>query len=111
MGGGRDPVRASGTPGPARCVHPYVVGTDAIATGKDLKSQTLRSLTELLNAVAPPIAEHEVIKVSLSHDMIGYDGVETLVYRGLAKVRSSFAFRSRRADRGRRSWTRLRVEP
>ena len=55
--------------------------------GKDLRSQTLKSLTELLNAVAPPIAEHEVIKVNLSHDMIGYDGVETLVYRGLAKVR------------------------
>lgn len=54
--------------------------------GKDLRSQTLKSLTELLNAVAPPIAEHEVIKVNLSHDMIGYDGVETLVYRGLAKI-------------------------
>lgn len=47
----------------------------------------MRSLTELINAVAPPIAEHEVIQVSLSHDMVGYDGVETLVYRGLAKVR------------------------
>ncbi|CEQ39079.1 SPOSA6832_00582 [Sporobolomyces salmonicolor] len=54
--------------------------------GKDLKSTTLKSLTDLLNAVAPPIAEHEVIQVSLSHDMVGYDGVETLVYRGLAKI-------------------------
>ena len=57
-------------------------------SGKDLKTGTLRSLTELLNAVAPPIAEHEVIQVSLSHDMVGYEGVETLVYRGLTKVRS-----------------------
>lgn len=54
--------------------------------GKDLKSTTLKSLTDLLNAVAPPIAEHEIIQVSLSHDMVGYDGVETLVYRGLSKV-------------------------
>lgn len=57
-----------------------------LETGKELKSTTLKSLTDLLNAVAPPIAEHEVIEVWLSHDMKGYDGVETLVYRGLSKV-------------------------
>ena len=68
--------------------------------GKDLRSQTLKSLTELLNAVAPPIAEHEVIKVNLSHDMIGYDGVETLVYRGLAKVRRVVSFLAMRVDDG-----------
>lgn len=56
------------------------------SAGKELKTTTLKSLTDLLNAVAPPIAEHEVIEVSLSHDMVGYDGVEALVYRGLAKV-------------------------
>ncbi|KDE04048.1 hypothetical protein MVLG_05487 [Microbotryum lychnidis-dioicae p1A1 Lamole] len=54
--------------------------------GKDLKSSTLKSLTDLINAVAPPIAEHELLKVSLSHDMIGYDGVEQLVYSSLSKV-------------------------
>ncbi|GAA5967834.1 hypothetical protein JCM3765_001895 [Sporobolomyces pararoseus] len=54
--------------------------------GKELKSTTLKSLTDLLNAVAPPIAEHEVIQVNLSHSMKGYDGVETLVYRGLSKI-------------------------
>ncbi|KAG8966654.1 hypothetical protein FRC05_002456 [Tulasnella sp. 425] len=40
----------------------------------------------IINVVAPPIAEHEVIQVTLSHDMIGYEGVENLVYRGLARV-------------------------
>lgn len=39
-----------------------------------------------MNVVAPPIVEHEVIQVTLSHDMIGYDGVESLVYRALARV-------------------------
>lgn len=43
-------------------------------------------MTDILNAVAPPISEHEVIQVWLSHDMQGYEGVETLVYRGLARV-------------------------
>jgi hypothetical protein len=57
-----------------------------VTLGQDLRSTTIKSLTDLLNAVAPPIAEHEVIQVSLSHDMIGYDGIENLVYRGLDKV-------------------------
>jgi hypothetical protein len=39
-----------------------------------------------MNAVAPPISEHEVIQVWLSHDMEGYEGIESLVYRSLAKV-------------------------
>ena len=46
----------------------------------------LSTLTDILNVVAPPISEHEVIQVWLSHDMKGYDGVENLVYRGLARV-------------------------
>jgi hypothetical protein len=54
--------------------------------GKDFKRVGLSTLTDLLNAVAPPISEHEVIQVWLSHDMQGYDGVESLVYRGLARV-------------------------
>jgi hypothetical protein len=44
-------------------------------------------LNEILNAVAPPISEHEVLRVSLSHDMEGYDGVESIIYQALAKVK------------------------
>jgi hypothetical protein len=73
-----------------------------VLAGKELKSTTLKSLTDLLNAVAPPIAEHEVIQVSLSHGMKGYDGVETLVYRGLAKVSLNFlALRGTSGGEGR----------
>jgi len=54
--------------------------------GNDLKTVSLSTLSDLLNAVAPPIAEHEVIHVWLSHDLEGYDGVETLVYRALARI-------------------------
>jgi Family of unknown function (DUF5427) len=43
-------------------------------------------LTDIINAVAPPIAEHEVIQIWLSHDMKGYEGVESLVYRALARI-------------------------
>ena len=51
----------------------------------------LSTATDILNVVAPPISEHEVIQVLLSHDMQGYDGVETLVYRALLRVRYCFS--------------------
>ncbi|KAG6837031.1 hypothetical protein H0H93_015894 [Arthromyces matolae] len=54
--------------------------------GKDFKRVGLSTLTDILNVVAPPIAEHEVIQVLLSHEMEGYDGVESLVYRALARI-------------------------
>ncbi len=46
----------------------------------------LSTLTDILNVVAPPISEHEVIHVWLSHDLQGYDGIESLTYRSLARV-------------------------
>jgi hypothetical protein len=54
--------------------------------GQDFKRVGLSTLTDLLNVVAPPISEHEVIQVWLSHDMRGYDGIEALVYRALARI-------------------------
>ncbi|KAF9557878.1 hypothetical protein CPC08DRAFT_639773 [Agrocybe pediades] len=54
--------------------------------GQDFKRVGLSTLTELLNVVAPPISEHEVIQVWLSHDMQGYEGVESLTYRALARI-------------------------
>ncbi|EDR16065.1 uncharacterized protein LACBIDRAFT_301773 [Laccaria bicolor S238N-H82] len=54
--------------------------------GQDFKRVGLSTLTDILNVVAPPISEHEVIQIWLSHDMQGYDGVESLVYRALARI-------------------------
>lgn len=54
--------------------------------GQDLRAVSLSTFNDILSVVAPPIAEHEVIQVWLSHDLEGYDGVETLVYRALARV-------------------------
>ena len=56
------------------------------SAGKDFRTVGISTLTDILNAVAPPIAEHEVIQVWLSHDMEGYEGVESLVYKGLTRV-------------------------
>ncbi|KIJ08756.1 hypothetical protein PAXINDRAFT_139145 [Paxillus involutus ATCC 200175] len=54
--------------------------------GQDFKRVGLSTINDILNVVAPPISEHEVIQVWLSHDMTGYDGIESLVYRSLAKI-------------------------
>ncbi|KAK4050535.1 hypothetical protein OIO90_005002 [Microbotryomycetes sp. JL221] len=88
-------------------VREYAKNAHLDQIGENLKSTTMRGLTDLLNAVAPPIAEHEVIEVTLSHDMVGYEGVETLVYRGLAKVMESVEGGSlvlnQKDDKGRKS--------
>lgn len=52
-----------------------------------MRTKGFATLTDILNVVAPPIAEHEVIQVWLSHDMEGYEGVENLVYKAMARVR------------------------
>ena len=59
--------------------------------GEDFRRVGLSTLTDILNAVAPPISEHEVIQVWLSHDMEGYEGVESLAYRALARVCISYS--------------------
>ncbi|KAG0151644.1 hypothetical protein CROQUDRAFT_651081 [Cronartium quercuum f. sp. fusiforme G11] len=64
----------------------YVKASGIDQLGKDIHATGLKSLTDIMNMVAPPIAEHEIIEVQLSYDMIGYDGIETLVYRSLSKV-------------------------
>ncbi|TFY65794.1 hypothetical protein EVG20_g5291 [Dentipellis fragilis] len=54
--------------------------------GKDFRRVGLSTLTDILNAVAPPISEHEVIQVWLSHDMKGFEGIESLVYNALTRI-------------------------
>lgn len=53
---------------------------------QDILSQTTAALSGLMDAVAPPISEHEVWQVWLSHEMKGYEGVEGVVYQGIQKV-------------------------
>ena len=57
--------------------------------GQNLQRVGLSTLNDILNVVAPPISEHEVIQIWLSHDMQGYDGVESVVYKAFAKVRAN----------------------
>ncbi|MBW0544164.1 hypothetical protein O181_083879 [Austropuccinia psidii MF-1] len=64
----------------------YVKASGIDQLGKDLQATGIKSLTDILNMVAPPILKHEIIDVQLSYDMVGYDGIEDLVYRSLSKI-------------------------
>jgi hypothetical protein len=64
--------------------HRYHIRCDA--AGQDILAGTSHALTELINTVAPPISEHEVVQVWMTHRMKGYDGVESVVYQGIMKV-------------------------
>lgn len=55
-------------------------------SGQDIVQRGQAAVTDILNVVAPPISEHEVVQVWLSHDMKGYDGVEGVVYRAVSKI-------------------------
>ncbi|CAG8775278.1 22823_t:CDS:2 [Cetraspora pellucida] len=64
-----------------------IVNKDAIEKlGSDLKTLSLNTITTVVNAVVPPISQYEVVEVWLSHDMVGYVGLESLVYRAFMKA-------------------------
>ncbi|KAI1319157.1 hypothetical protein EDD11_004800 [Mortierella claussenii] len=64
----------------------FVTAENIGKIGNDLKSLTLSSMTTVLDVIAPPIAEHEVVEIWLAHDMVGYVGLESLVHRAFSKV-------------------------
>ena len=91
---------------------PSAVGVDVDKLRRDIAETGMKAFRDVIDAVAPPIAQHELIQVNLSHDMKGYEGVETLVYRSLAKVgrtRGSCGTFLQRADVSGRSWSKSTV--
>lgn len=52
----------------------------------DLVNQANSTLTQIINTVAPPISAHETIELWLSHPMVGYEGVEGVVYQAWTTI-------------------------
>lgn len=75
--------------GLTQCVRDFVKEAGLEKLGEDLTKVGKRSWTEVINAVAPPISAHEVIQVTLSHDMVGFDGVPDVTFKILARVMES----------------------
>ncbi|PWN22735.1 hypothetical protein BCV69DRAFT_280340 [Microstroma glucosiphilum] len=75
--------------GLAQNVRGFVKEAGLEKLGEDLGKAGKRGWTEVLNAVAPPISAHEVIQVTLSHDMVGFDGVEDVTFQVFARVMES----------------------
>jgi hypothetical protein len=63
-----------------------VKGVDLEKLRHELMSRGQSAISEIINTVAPPITEHEVLQVWFSHDMKGYDGVDNVVYAAIQGV-------------------------
>ena len=74
-------LRVSTTPRPL-----LLFETDVNWTGQDLLNTTSSTFTSILNTVAPPISAHETLELWLSHPMVGYSGVEGVVYRAWTRI-------------------------
>lgn len=57
-----------------------------LMAGHDLMTTTSSTLNTILNTVAPPISAHETLELWLSHPMVGYAGVEGVVYRAWTRI-------------------------
>lgn len=63
-----------------------VKGVDLEKLRQELVTRGQSALSDIINTVAPPIGEHEVLQVWFSHDMKGYDGVEGVVLNAIEAV-------------------------
>ncbi|EIW67013.1 hypothetical protein TREMEDRAFT_15245, partial [Tremella mesenterica DSM 1558] len=61
-------------------------GMDLDKLRHDLLNNTTSALTSILNTVAPPISAHETLELWLTHPMVGYAGVEGVVYRAWLRI-------------------------
>ena len=48
----------------------------------------LRGWNDIVNAVVLPMEAHDSLHITVSHDMVGYDGIETLAFKVLSRVLS-----------------------
>ncbi|ORY26236.1 maintenance of telomere capping protein 1 [Naematelia encephala] len=63
-----------------------VKGVDLEKLRQGLLNNASTTLATILDTVAPPISAHETLELWLSHPMIGYGGVEGVVYRAWTRI-------------------------
>ncbi|KAI7869280.1 maintenance of telomere capping protein 1 [Spinellus fusiger] len=54
--------------------------------GSGLRTLTVQSMNTLMETIAPPISEHELVEIWLSPTASDIDGVESLVHRAFSRV-------------------------
>lgn len=61
-----------------------------------IRSKALPTLSNtihnVLNVVAPPIHDHEVLQVTVFHDLAGFAHLDRIVYESFEKVSCVFTF-------------------
>ncbi|PWN37827.1 uncharacterized protein FA14DRAFT_142409 [Meira miltonrushii] len=66
-------------------------GGDLNKIRSDIGKVGMKRWNEILNVVVPPIESHEVLSITLSHDMLGFEGVPDVVFQILQRVMETHA--------------------
>lgn len=66
-------------------------GGDLNKIRSDIGKVGIKRWNEILNVVVPPIESHEVLSITLSHDMLGFEGVPDVVFQILQRVMETHA--------------------
>ncbi|TKA62812.1 hypothetical protein B0A49_09292 [Cryomyces minteri] len=65
-----------------------VKGNRLHETGGQLSSRALPTFTNILHTLAPPISQHERLQIHITHDLIGYPSLDSLIYTTFSRVMS-----------------------
>ncbi|KAL0935625.1 Maintenance of telomere capping protein 1 [Colletotrichum truncatum] len=58
------------------------------ALGDNLRQQALPTFTNILHTLAPPISSHERLLIHITHDMVGYPSLDSMIYGTFSRVMS-----------------------
>ncbi|XP_044719782.1 putative protein family UPF0615 [Hirsutella rhossiliensis] len=56
--------------------------------GDELRSRALPTFTNILHTLAPPISSHERLLIHITHDLVGYPSLDSLIHAVFARVMS-----------------------
>ena len=57
-----------------------------VHSGGELRSRALPTFTNILHTLAPPISSHERLQIHITHDIVGYPSLESLIYSTFSRV-------------------------
>ncbi|KAJ2903429.1 hypothetical protein MKZ38_009914 [Zalerion maritima] len=56
--------------------------------GDELRHRAMPAFTNILHTLAPPISQHERLRIHITHDLIGYPSLDPLIYGVFSRVMS-----------------------
>lgn len=56
--------------------------------GDELRTRAMPTFSNILQTIAPPISQHERLRIHITHDMVGYPSLDPLIYSVFSRVMS-----------------------